>query len=376
MTKKYWIVLPIYIVIFLFALLFENASANRLAILVVLGMAFLSIEVFKILGHKVSVLFVIVQILLVFGLEYESRFAINYLFHIMYFPIIISIASLEKRWTKGVIITLILIASSYKFVYLIYLEANYQNYSQSFFMLLVSILLIIVALLYKVLTEQKEEMEVLHQQLSDKHDQLTDYANEVDRFSSLRERTTLARDLHDSVGHSLTGLIMSLEMTSIAYSNSSEEGHEKLDQCKVMARDALKNLRKAVDSLRQDTYSYDALTGMIHRFAHQASIIVDSDITREYDHLTSKQKSTLYHMIQESLTNSVRHGEARRVNISVYIDSDVIQFAISDNGSGISEKKFVKGNGLLGLTDRVEECAGHVSFTFDNGFHTKGSMRR
>ncbi|MCG8485717.1 MAG: ATP-binding protein, partial [Clostridia bacterium] len=88
-------------------------------------------------------------------------------------------------------------------------------------------------------------------------------------------------------------------------------------------------------------------------------------------------KKSLFRIIQESLTNSLKHGHPNKIEIAIKIvgDSDErIWFSIWDNGRG--NKAFEKGTGLRNMEKRVTALKGEITFESDNGFYIKGYIHR
>ena len=202
----------IFILLFLSALYFENAQQQRLILLFIIFILFLVGNIAKYYiktQNKLFILFLI-DTALIYIIESNSRLLINYFFHSFYMIIFLE-ASLTLQLKKGIAIGIItVIISMIKYVYLIYYKFNLSNVSQMFFFLMVNILILIIAAFARKTKEEKEKKDILYRELLDTHKKLKEYTDELNRLSVIEERTKIARDIHDTLGHNMTALIMQL----------------------------------------------------------------------------------------------------------------------------------------------------------------------
>ena len=208
----YIIKMIIFILLFLSALYFENAQQQRLILLFIIFILFLVGNIAKYYiktQNKLFILFLI-DTALIYIIESNSRLLINYFFHSFYMIIFLE-ASLTLQLKKGIAIGIItVIISMIKYVYLIYYKFNLSNVSQMFFFLMVNILILIIAAFARKTKEEKEKKDILYRELLDTHKKLKEYTDELNRLSVIEERTKIARDIHDTLGHNMTALIMQL----------------------------------------------------------------------------------------------------------------------------------------------------------------------
>ncbi len=208
----YIIKMIIFILLFLSALYFENAQQQRLILLFIIFILFLVGNIAKYYiktQNKLFILFLI-DTALIYIIESNSRLLINYFFHSFYMIIFLE-ASLTLQLKKGIAIGIItVIISMIKYVYLIYYKFNLSNVSQMFFFLMVNILILIIAAFARKTKEEKEKKDILYRELLDTHKKLKEYTDELNRLSVIEERTKIARDIHDTLGHNITALIMQL----------------------------------------------------------------------------------------------------------------------------------------------------------------------
>lgn len=170
------------------------------------------------------------------------------------------------------------------------------------------------------------------------------------------ERTRIARDVHDSVGHQLTGLIMQLQMIEMQASDDVPQ----ISQAKEMARAALQDMRQAVQALESDEKKGVSMIIQLIRKLEAESHVRVSFTTKSGAlsvPLTDEQNVALYRFVQEGLTNAMRHAYARKVDV-VFAVAAGQTYVVTMSNAVYEEKKVVEGFGLTQLRDRFENLGG------------------
>lgn len=373
------------IVLFCGAVYFENAQQQRLFLLILIFAIFLCSGFVRCLIKQERLYFYLtfyVDIALIFLLEQNSRLLINYFFHSLYIIILLE-AALSLSLRRGVVIGITaVLVSLIKYGYLIYYKFNLANISQMAFFLLVNILILVIAGFAQHNREERQRKDVLYRELLDTHKQLKQYTDEVNRLSVVEERNRIARDIHDTIGHNLTALIMQLQMAEHLYKEDTSRAEELLMSAVGTAKDSLAGIREVVETLRGEEtlrYSDDAIRLLADEFSKKTGASIHLDIidgNGENDPKSKKRNPTagmtLYRIIQEALTNSVRHGKATEISVHIEFDAKEIRFHIFDNGIGTEELK--EGFGLKGIRERVEAFNGEVIIESEQGFSVRGTL--
>ena len=193
--------------------------------------------------------------------------------------------------------------------------------------------------------------------------------NMIREISVAKERGRLARDVHDTLGHSLTLIIKLLEVCKITYKTNPDMVNEKLEEAIRIAQDGAQKVKLSVSGildekiLKQDLFS--ALIELATEFENNSGTKVDITTQGDIEDVGKKQAAALYCSCQEALTNSLRHGKAKNIAILIRVDSKVIKLSIFDDGVGCG--KISKGFGLKGMKQRIEEVNGEMSYKSDKG---------
>ncbi|MDC8831953.1 sensor histidine kinase [Alteromonas gilva] len=221
-----------------------------------------------------------------------------------------------------------------------------------------------------VMMESRNQAEQEKQRAEQANRELRALQDLMQQAGRKEERTRIARDIHDLVGHHLTGLSLHLQVASRTVPAAQKP---VIDQCLSIARLLLSDVREAVSDMREfgQLDLLQALQALIDplRDKIQVNIACNTDISG----LSLLQATNLLRCIQESLTNSLRHGRADTLDIHIYRASDALIIDITDNGSGST--RFTPGNGLKGMQERMAELNGSATFTCsETGFHAYLSL--
>jgi len=168
------------------------------------------------------------------------------------------------------------------------------------------------------------------------------------------ERLRISRNLHDLLGHQLTGLILNLE---VAGHISEGAAQDKVKQSLALAKSLLKDLRDAVSDLRESAL-LDFNRALNEIIGNISEVEVNLSIEEGLVIGNAETAETLIRCIQESLTNVRRHANATRCFIALYRKNGEIVLQVNDNGrvkGGISP-----GNGLNGMTERINALSGKL----------------
>lgn len=185
----------------------------------------------------------------------------------------------------------------------------------------------------------------------------------------LEERSRIAGEIHDTVGHALTSALVQLEASKKLLARKELDGAmEKLVRSQQQIREGLKNLRSSLWLLREGGESPEefvpALESFIRKTMEYTGVQVDYEIGSEIK-LTSAQKYVLYRALQEGITNGIRHGEAKRFEFLLRQKGQQIEFFLRDDGKGAEEPAF--GIGLSTMRERVRELNGWMELQSVSG---------
>jgi len=211
---------------------------------------------------------------------------------------------------------------------------------------------IIVVLRLRVLERRSEQAEHQMRELSQR---LVDAQEE--------ERRNLSRELHDHVAQVLTGLRMELgrvERMSAAVSPAIVECKKLVDDMFRTVRDLSLGLRP---SMLDDFGLAAALEWHVRDFMRRYAVDVELKMDGDFDTLPDKQRTCVYRVIQEAMTNCARHANATHIRIAIAADNGQLRVSVSDDGVGFDPAHPHRGLGLRGIDERVRELEGTVTIS-------------
>ena len=248
----------------------------------------------------------------------------------------------------------------------------YNPMTQSFFTILENLMtclniLLFVLFMILLFTGQKAEnarIRKLNEQLNQANDQLRDYAENMERMTQMRERNRLAREIHDTLGHTLTGIIMGADAGLALLDVAPEESRKRIQAVAQTARDGLTDVRRSIKALRPDALEHyslaQALEGLVENFRLTTSAQITYCQEAGELNLASDEEDVLYRVVQEGMTNAVRHGKADRIEIRITRIGDVVTISVRDNGIGCDKPE--EGFGLRHMRERLQMLGGTLVY--------------
>jgi signal transduction histidine kinase len=220
------------------------------------------------------------------------------------------------------------------------------------------------------LTKTMRELTRAHLALADSnaelaaaHVQLQEYSSQAEEMAALRERNRIAREIHDTLGHSLTLLSVQLETATKYEARGDPSLHEELQEARRVAKACLTDVRHSVEALRPSEASTGSLPEQLRRLvAEFATTCRETAITLDLDEATHPLdpdlSMTLFRCAQEALTNIRKHAHATKVFLYLGTSSEPeerVELTILDNGQGVASEhaEQTSGFGLRGMRERV-----------------------
>src|SRR5579885_891101 len=224
-----------------------------------------------------------------------------------------------------------------------------------------------------------QEAEQSRRELEAAHAQLRRYADQVEELTIARERTRVAREIHDTLGHYLTILNVQLETISQLQERDPSRLPAEIAEARHVAAQSMREVRNAVAALRPAGLALvglpQALTQLGDEFKRAAAETeLTLDLEAELPPLSPDIQVMFYRAAQEALTNVRKHGRASKALVRLRYEDEWLELLVLDNGAGApaasedrrteesSPQKDAGGFGLLGLRERVELLGGQVTY--------------
>jgi signal transduction histidine kinase len=215
----------------------------------------------------------------------------------------------------------------------------------------------------------------------EKNKELTKQSYNIDRQARLIERENISRNIHNSVGHSITAAIMTLDAADMLFDKNPKAAHDKMLDATTRIRGSLNSIRSAVRAL-DDEEKDISINDLICYFDN----IIDSflmDTERECDRLYEvydkgmmiqrEHAEFLTGALEECFTNGVKHGSANHFTVKLSGDSAHLRLDVKDNGkSGFNvdnqNELIENGFGIKKIISYAKRCGGTTEFRNENGF--------
>jgi signal transduction histidine kinase len=217
-------------------------------------------------------------------------------------------------------------------------------------------LMIILLLVNTLLAERqsRREIDVANQQLRR-------YALQIEDQATLQERSRIAREIHDALGHTLMAQSILLQNTQVFLASDRMQAQGFLAESIELGAQALRDVRQSVATLRSNPLQQVGLETAILQLGEnfqQTSGLPPNYHLQIHRSLPPEVSLALYRIVQEALTNIQKHAQATQVNIEIVANRAQVQLSIADNGQGFNLQEMTTGFGLQGMRERTQNLAG------------------
>ncbi|MEM9558511.1 MAG: sensor histidine kinase [Acidobacteriota bacterium] len=229
----------------------------------------------------------------------------------------------------------------------------------------------------------RTDAQRLGDELEDANRRLGRYAVQAEELAMARERTRMAREIHDSVGHSLTAVHMQIEAARTMLERDPATACDALTKAQRCVKDGLNEIRRSVSSLRAEALEGRDLPAALEALTRRAAtddLSIDLRVDGAPRPLPPAVALTLYRCAQEALTNARKHARAARVEVTLrypsaddaaveaavdLADDPTIALTVRDDGAGVDPATLEEhgGFGLLGLRERARQLDGAIEIT-------------
>jgi signal transduction histidine kinase len=221
-------------------------------------------------------------------------------------------------------------------------------------------LLSVMLLVNALIEERKSRVELIVA-----HEQLQQYAMKIENQSALQERNRIAREIHDSLGHTLTAQSIQLDSVSLLLkSNDLEQATTFLSEAKQLCKQALQEVRQSVSTLRNHSSQRKSLETVVRELTQEfqtTTAIVPTVQIQINCAIAPEIVSAIYRILQEALTNIIRHSQATGVTVQVFTQNLTLHLLILDNGKGFDPEQNQTGFGLQGMRERTASFGGQFT---------------
>lgn len=228
--------------------------------------------------------------------------------------------------------------------------------------------------LYRRNLQEKSKIERLNQELQTANATLKEYSDRIEELTISKERTRIAQELHDSLGHYLVALRLNLEFAGKTADRKPEKVKQVIQKAHELSKESILKLRQAVMLLHDPLSGREfeqALRDIFSHFQETDDIRFELNMDEEIEAAAPDMKHCIYQTVQETITNGLKHGHASYFSIRIQKERNMILAHIHNNGSGSAD--IIKSNGLKGIETRAAALGGEAVFYSgkETGFDVK-----
>ena len=215
-----------------------------------------------------------------------------------------------------------------------------------------------------MITELREQQRQERAALEEANHKLEEYARTSERLAASRERNRIARDLHDTLAHTLSGLAIQLEAAETVVDPENDALKQMFDKARTTVRDGVGETRRALKALRASPLDDLGLVLALKRLAEDAAgrddVTVETELPQEIPDWDGNLEEGLYRIAQEALENIVRHARASHARLLLSGDETELLLSVKDNGRGFDAGDLLEEGryGLRGMKERAHSLGG------------------
>lgn len=334
-----------------------------------------------------NLLFLSIETILGFFIMKSLYFSYNGIIYLIFCDALFRFK--ENKYVKWLTIplSLLLIISNYDFFNTLFPLVNADAYFEVYtsttrgllqvginFLDIINLLFFILFLMIYIANEVQEN-ERMTQELIMVHQvnhELENYAAVSEKIAEDKERKRLAREIHDTLGHVLTGIAAGVDACIAMIDINPQATKKQLMVISKVVRQGIVDVRNSLNKLRPGALEQHGFKGAIENMIEEFTSVSDLTISLDYRldkvDFENTKEDILFRVIQESVTNAVRHGDATHIDISLYIEDNNLYLKIQDNGQGCEEIHY--GFGLKQMKERLGMINGKVAYDGHHGFLT------
>ncbi len=209
-----------------------------------------------------------------------------------------------------------------------------------------------------IFNKTMEELEVKTEQLEETNRKLHETMNALEEMTALKERNRIAREIHDTVGHTLTTVLIEMEAGKRLIRKDTGLAMEKLELAQGQVRKGLNDIRQSVRTLKDgsDIVTFLPSLNLLVQETEKHTGVSVKCILLPLPPLSHEQEKVLYSALQEGLTNGIRHGQGTAFVFKLRHNEGYVHFSLEDNGLGCGSINL--GFGLTAMKERVEKLGG------------------
>ncbi|MBD2870070.1 sensor histidine kinase [Paenibacillus arenilitoris] len=209
-----------------------------------------------------------------------------------------------------------------------------------------------------------EALAASHEELDAARRRMLDYASQIERYAQSEERSRIAKDIHDDLGHRLIRVKMMSEAALHLFDADTARAKGMVEQMRDQLQDSMERMRRTVRRLaavdERDARRY-ALDRLVQESADALGIEIRFEVSGSPHPLYPSLELILFNNAREAITNAVRHGQATEVAIELRFREDSVSLTVANNGA-LPDEPIEPGLGMRGMKERIALIGGRLEW--------------
>lgn len=378
--KVLTIVLYLSIIIpFLYIVTTGSYTVNKIVLVISIFIASTSVRLFIMYPnpkyHQMSKIMLLIDLALIYWILLMDISGVSYLFLF----VIIGDAVLvhDGPFSAGIAVLTYL-----TYAFTLYVQQGYPDMLVFVMELFKNSLIFItyygILFIAKYQIEQRNKLQLTMEDLDRKtreltraYEKLKHSSEELEEMTIIEERNRIAREIHDTVGHTLTTVLVEIEAGKRLIDKNNDLAKEKLELAQGQVRNGLDNIRGSVRMLKKGEDVLDfipSIISLINETMKHTEVQIEYEIEEGIEIPQTIGKS-LYRILQEGITNGIKHGKATTFYLKIHTiqgeNGRDIQLILKDNGIGTDS--IIESFGLISIRERISKFGGNVVFYSEKG---------
>lgn len=378
--KVLTIVLYLSIIIpFLYIVTTGSYTVNKIVLVISIFIASTSVRLFIMYPnpkyHQMSKIMLLIDLALIYWILLMDISGVSYLFLF----VIIGDAVLvhDGPFSAGIAVLTYL-----TYAFTLYVQQGYPDMLVFVMELFKNSLIFItyygILFIAKYQIEQRNKLQLTMEDLDRKtreltraYEKLKHSSEELEEMTIIEERNRIAREIHDTVGHTLTTVLVEIEAGKRLIDKNNDLAKEKLELAQGQVRNGLDNIRGSVRMLKKGEDVLDfipSIISLINETMKHTEVQIEYEIEEGIEIPQTIGKS-LYRILQEGITNGIKHGKATTFYLKIHTiqgeNGRDIQLILKDNGIGTDS--IIESFGLISIRERISKFGGNVVYYSEKG---------
>jgi signal transduction histidine kinase len=220
------------------------------------------------------------------------------------------------------------------------------------------------------LSQLNEQIRYKNMALNERIHKERNHDEQAIYLSQIEERNKIAQQIHDNIGHTISGSLMQLELAKLIIDKDSEKSKQVIEKVIEVLRDGMENIRVTLRKIKPppEQLGINRIKLLLNEFTLngiETSFLYEGNV----DKINFAMWKVIYENIKEALTNAGKYSKAANVVVKIEVLNKIIKVSVKDNGVGtINSKTIEKGLGLLGMEERIQSLNGKIIIDGSDGF--------